>query len=103
LKIFLFDFKSQKWSDLATGTVGMANMAHDGQYIYFGSVQSGEQVLKRVRIRDHKVDVVTGLKDLNRNGFRLAVPGWEYLQMIPRLRCGMLAAYDIYSLDWALP
>ena len=103
MKIFLFDFKSQKWSDLATGPSEWRTWPHDGQYIYFGSVQSGEQVLKRVRIRDHKVDVVTGLKDLNRNGFQTSSSWLGISSDDSPLALRDVSSYDIYSLDWALP
>lgn len=101
--VFVFDFQTQKWSELAKGPSEWRTWSHDGQSIYFGSVLNGEQVLKRVRVSDHKVEVISSLKDLNRQGFQT---GSSWLGIAPDgspLALRDVSSYDIYALDWELP
>ena len=64
-KLMLFDMASQEWGELAQVFVGYPSWSRDGKYIYFadqtGSVEPG---VKRVRIADHKVELVASLKEL---------------------------------------
>ncbi len=103
LDILLFDLKSQKWSELAKGPSEWRTWSHDGQYVYFGSVQNGEQILKRVRIRDHKVEIITGLKDLDRNGFQTSSSWVGIAPDDSPLALRDVSSYDIFALDWELP
>jgi len=49
------------------------------------------------------VDVVTGLKDLNRNGFQTSSSWLGISSDDSPLALRDVSSYDIYSLDWALP
>jgi WD40 repeat protein len=67
--LVIFDIKTQKWSDLVSGTMpgALVNWAHalDYKYIYYTTGGANPQAL-RVRLSDHKVEVIAGLKDLPR-------------------------------------
>ena len=68
-KLVVFDVKTQKWSDLVPGPIpgGVVNWTHspDFKYLYYTTGGADSQVL-RVRIDDHKVNMITSLKDLPR-------------------------------------
>jgi Tol biopolymer transport system component len=66
-KLILFDFKTQKWSDLvSSGLPGyIVNVSHstDLKYVYFNT-GGPEATSFRVRLADHKVETITSLKGL---------------------------------------
>jgi serine/threonine protein kinase/Tol biopolymer transport system component len=66
-KLMLFDFKAQKWVELAKITIAYPNWSRDGEYVYFHSFGS-DIAIYRVRISDHKVEKVVSLK-----GIRLTI------------------------------
>ena len=65
--LMLFDFKTQKWVELARVGVAYPNWSRDGNYIHFQSFGS-DAALYRVRISDHKLEKIVSLK-----GIRLAI------------------------------
>ncbi|MGC2764556.1 MAG: protein kinase, partial [Candidatus Acidiferrum sp.] len=68
--LMLFDLKTQKWSSLAKMVVNWPEWSRRGDYIYFyGAQTGGEQGIFRVRISDHKLDLMFPLND-----FRQAPP-----------------------------
>ena len=67
LKLMLFDFKTQKWIELASVGVAFPNWSRDGNYVYFHSFGS-DPALYRVRISDHKLEKIVSLK-----GIRLTI------------------------------
>jgi len=97
----LFDFRTQKWSELESIPAGFPNWSRDGTYLYF--LSSGrDAAIYRVRISDHKLEKVVSLK-----GIRLTigqVGTW----------CGLgpddsplilrdVGSQEIYALDVQLP
>ena len=62
-KLMLFDFKTQKWVELARMTAAYPNWSRDGNYIYFHSFGS-DPALYRVRISDHKLEKIVSLKGI---------------------------------------
>jgi Tol biopolymer transport system component len=65
--LMLFDFKTQKWAELAEITFAYPNWSRDGNYIYFHSFGS-DTALYRVRVSDHKLEKIVSLK-----GIRLTI------------------------------
>ena len=63
--LMLFDVKNQKWTELVKMQVGFPEWSRDGDYIQFlGRPPSGQESnVWRVRISDHKLEQVVGLKD----------------------------------------
>ena len=68
-KLVVFDFKTQKWSDLVPGPIpgSVSNWARapDFKYVYYTTGGAEPQVF-RVRLADHRVEMITSLKDLPR-------------------------------------
>jgi len=71
-RLVLFDARTQKWTELAKIGVGWDEWSHNGDYVYIlGGPAAGQPAgVFRVRISDHKLEQVVGLKD-----FRQA-PDW---------------------------
>ena len=68
-KLVVFDFKTQRWSDLVSSmTTGyVVNWAHspDYKYVYY-TTGGAEPMVLRVRLADHAVETITSLRDLPR-------------------------------------
>jgi Tol biopolymer transport system component len=97
LSIVLFDFQTQKWSELTRTPLGFPNWSADGKYVYFLRVPENPAVL-RVRISDRKVEEVANLKGLPITGY------WGFsLTLTPDdspLLLRNIGTQDVYSLDW---
>jgi len=96
-KLMLFDFQSQKWTEIAGGTFSWLNWSRDGQFIYMKD-STGKGAVERVRIADHRVDRVIDLKD-----FVLAGLGGGSVSIAPDDSPLLLrdrGTQDVYSLDW---
>ena len=100
LSLRLFDFQTEKWSELLKGSIAFPSWSTDGLYVYFLNLADKPAVL-RVRVRDGKVERVVDLKDLPLTGyygfwFGLAPDDSPLL-----LRDA--GSQDLYSLDWEVP
>ena len=98
--LMLFDFQTQRWTELARGTFSWPGWSKDGQSI-FANDPSDKGALDRIRISDHKVERVIELKDfvvtgLGGGSFSLAPDGSPLL-----LRDR--GTQDVYALDWVQP
>jgi Tol biopolymer transport system component/DNA-binding winged helix-turn-helix (wHTH) protein len=101
--VLVFDFATQKWTEVIRPPNEWCAWSHDGRYIQCGFVVKGEEVVQRVRVSDHKVELVASLKNLVRVGFS-GINTW--LGAAPDdspLANRNVSSYDIYALDWELP
>ena len=100
-ELLLFDFRTQKWVELARMTAAFPNWSRDGSYVYFHSFGS-DLALYRVRITDHKLERIVGLK-----GVRISIG-------IAGTWCGLapddsplvlrdVGSQEIYALELQLP
>jgi Tol biopolymer transport system component len=100
-KLMLFDFKSQKWAELARTTTSFPNWSRDGKYLHFHSFGS-DPSLYRVRIRDQKLEKIVSLK-----GTRLTIgPVGTWCGLGPDdapLVLRDVGSQEIYALDLQLP
>jgi serine/threonine protein kinase/Tol biopolymer transport system component len=64
-KFLTFDFKTQKWTELAAGTFVNWAVSPDGKYFYF-TTGGAEPKAQRLRFADHQIETITSLKDLRR-------------------------------------
>jgi len=64
--LLLFDFKSQKWSELAKGTFVNWEWSQDAKYVYCVDSGTGEPRALRIRVADRHAEVITGLKNIRR-------------------------------------
>jgi hypothetical protein len=102
----LFDSDTQKWAELAKIGVGYEEWSRKVDYVYFlggpGFPASGQPGgVFRVRIGDHKLEEVVGLKD-----FRQAVDWGAWAGLAPDdspLLVRDADTQDIYALNWEAP
>jgi eukaryotic-like serine/threonine-protein kinase len=100
LSLVLFDFRTQKWSQLAKIRAAFPNWSTDGRYVYFLRWLDKPGVL-RVRVSDHEVEQVSDLANLPTTG---NIGPWLGLgpdDSLLLLRD--IGTQDIYSLDWDGP
>jgi serine/threonine protein kinase/Tol biopolymer transport system component len=98
--LLLFDFQTQKWSELASGSLGWLNWSHDGQYVYVLDF-SGKIAVVRIHITDHKIEQIVDLKN-----FVIAGRYGGGLSLAPDdspLLLHDTGTQDVYSVDWGTP
>lgn len=98
--LHLFDFQTEKWTELVKGTAGgFPNWSKNGQYLYvFGD--NGASVI-RVRISDRSVERVADLKAFAPAGLvgrSLALAPDDSLLLLRDA-----GTQDVYALDWKAP
>jgi Tol biopolymer transport system component len=104
LQFMLFDFTTQKWTELAKakGFLGWPNWSRDGHYLYFHGILEKEQGYFRVQITDRKLEQVLSLK-----GFQQAVGAFgNWSGLAPDespLFVRDASIQEIYALDWEAP
>jgi Tol biopolymer transport system component len=99
-RLLLFDFQTQKWTDLANGSLGWLNWSHDGQYVYVLDL-GGRNAVVRFRVADHKAEQVADLKDFTsagRYGGSLALAPDDSPLLLRDT-----GSQDVYSVDWNAP
>jgi len=99
--LLLFDFRSQKWTELAKAHFGYPSWSRDSKYIYFDTLGKNTAFC-RVRIRDRKVERIVSLTDLSRK--MGAFGPWAGLGPDDSPLVTRDAGFDeIYALDWHAP
>jgi Tol biopolymer transport system component len=99
--LLVFDFGSQRWTELAKASFGYPSWSRDSEYIYFDT-WGEDAAFFRVRIRDRKVERTLTLKYVARNvgtfgaWTGLAPDGSPLIQRDASLD-------EIYALDWEAP
>ncbi len=101
-KVMVFDFKSRKWSELVKMSAGLPEWSADSKYVYFDAAFGEDPAVYRVRIADHRVERVTGLK-----GFRQAIFAFfPWMGLTPDgspLLLHDTSTQEIYALDFEAP
>jgi len=100
MRLLLFDSQSQKWTELANGSLSWLNWSHDGQYVYVLDFR-GKDAVVRIRVRDHQVEQLVDLK-----GFATAGRYGACLSLTPDdspLLLRDTGSQDVYSVDWEAP
>jgi Tol biopolymer transport system component len=102
--LMLFDAATQRWSPLAKMVVDWPEWSHGGDYIYFyGAEAGGKQGVYRVRISDHKLELLFSLNDF-RQPPDLGWGAWKGLAPDDSpLLLRDAGAQDIYALDVDFP
>jgi Tol biopolymer transport system component len=96
----LFDFRTQKWTELTNAGLGWLNWSKDGQFVYVFSTIAAGAVL-RIRISDHQAEQVVDLKNFlhgGRYGASLALAPDDSPLMLRDI-----GSQDVYALDWEEP
>jgi serine/threonine protein kinase/Tol biopolymer transport system component len=99
-RLMLFDFQTQSWKQIGSGTLSWMNWSRDGQYVLLKDL-SDKGSVERIRVPDGKVDRVVDLKD-----FVLTGLGGGAVSVAPDGSPLLLrdrGTQDIYALDWVQP
>ena len=104
-RLMLFDARTQQWSELLKGAASWPEWSHKSDFVYFSGSPGTDRPtgVYRVRIADHKLEMVVGLKD-----FRQPVGplGSDWSGLAPDdspLLLREIGTTDIYALDLDLP
>jgi Tol biopolymer transport system component len=65
-KLMIFEFETQRWSELARKEVGWQDWSADGKYVYFDTGFGSDAAIFRVRVADRRLERITSLKDFRR-------------------------------------
>ena len=96
-RLLLFDFQTNQWTTLATGSLAWLSWSHDGQYIYVLDNRGKDEVV-RIRIRDKKLEPVAEVQDFattGRYGGALALTPDDQPLLLHDT-----GTQDVYSVDW---
>jgi len=101
-RLVLFDASTKNWTELAKIGVGWEEWSYKGDYVYFLGGRAAQPAgVFRVRISDHKLEQVVGLKDFRQG------PDWgDWTAPAPDgspLLVRDVGVQDIYALDVDLP
>jgi Tol biopolymer transport system component len=99
-RLLLYDSQTQKWTELANGSLSWLNWSHDGQYVFVLDNQ-GKDAVVRIRISDHKTELVVDLKNFATTG-RYG----PYLSLTPDdspLLLRDTGTQYVYAVDWEAP
>jgi Tol biopolymer transport system component len=100
MRLLLFDSQTQKWTELAKGSLAWLNWSHDGQYVYVLD-NRGKDVVVRIRISGRKAEQVADLKNFviaGRYGGSLALTPDDSPLLLRDT-----GTQDVYSVDWETP
>jgi Tol biopolymer transport system component len=102
LKLMVFNFASQKWSELVVHDVGFPEWSADSRYVYFDTGTSKELAIYRVRVADRKLERVASLEN-----FRRVVNPWvSWMGLAPDdspLLMRDVGSQEVYALDFEEP
>ena len=104
-KLFLFDFKSNKWSEWSheTASVGFPTWSRDGRYLYYDSEFTDRPDYGRVKVGQAHREVLVGLKGLSLYGADF-IGAWTGLAPDGSpLFVRDLSTQEVYALDLELP
>jgi eukaryotic-like serine/threonine-protein kinase len=99
-KLMLFDFVTQNWKQIGSGTLSWLNWSPDGKYVYLKDSQ-GKGSVERFHVPDGKLERIADLKD-----FVLTGLGGGAVSVAPDGSPLLLrdrGTQDIYGLDWIEP
>lgn len=100
-RLLVFDFRSQKWTELAKADFGYPAWSRDSKYIYFDTLGK-DAAFCRVRIRDRKMERIVSLEEIPRK--MGAFGPWAGLAPDGSPLLTRDASFDeIYALDWEAP
>jgi eukaryotic-like serine/threonine-protein kinase len=102
LKLMLFDFTTQKWTELAKIFVAYPTWSRDGRYIYFDGILDNQEGFYRAQVSDHKLERIFSMK-----GFQAAGGAFGNWSGLAPDQSPLLARdtsiQELYSLDWDAP
>jgi serine/threonine protein kinase len=102
LKLMLFDFTTQKWTELASLFVAYPTWSRDGRYLYFDGILDNQESYFRAQLSSGKLERIFSLKDFQAAGG--AFGNWSGLAPDESpLVVRDASIQEIYALDWERP
>jgi eukaryotic-like serine/threonine-protein kinase len=102
LKLMLFDFTTQKWTELANLFVAYPAWSRDGRYLYFDGILDNQESYFRVQVTTGKLERIFSLKGFQAAGG--AFGNWTGLSPDDSpLVVRDASIQEIYALDWDRP
>jgi serine/threonine protein kinase/dipeptidyl aminopeptidase/acylaminoacyl peptidase len=102
LKLMLFDFTTQKWTELASLFVAYPAWSRDGRYLYFDGILDNQESYFRAQISNGKLERIFSLKNFQAAGS--AFGNWSGLAPDESpLVVRDASIQEIYALDWDRP
>ena len=101
-KLVLYDFMTEKWSQLASISIGSIGWSPDGQHVYFDNGYTGDPAIYRVRVADHKLERLASLKEFR----RVVTPVIPWTGFTPEgdpLLMQDAGTQEVYALDFETP
>ena len=104
-KLFLFNFKTQKWSNWITepGGFGFPNWSPDGRYLFYDIAFSEHPSFQRSQVGKTRSELLVDLKALTRFKSRAAGPWSNIAPDGSALFVRDLSTDELYALDLELP
>jgi len=102
LHFMLFDFNTQKWSELANIFVAYPNWSRDGRYLYFDGILDNREAFYRLQISTGKLERLFSMKGLPLAGGAFGI--WTGLGPDESpLLARDASIQEIYAIDWDAP
>ena len=102
LELMLFDFTTQKWTELANLFVAYPTWSRDSRYLYFDGILDNQESYFRVQINSGKLERIFSLKGFQAAGG--AFGNWSGLAPDESpLVVRDASIQEIYALDWDRP
>ncbi len=102
LKLLVFDFTTQKWTELAKIFVAYPNWSRDGKYLYFDGILDNQEGFYRVQVATGKLERIFSMK-----GFQAAGGAFGNWSGIGPDEAPLLARdasiEELYALEWDAP
>jgi len=98
----IFDFGTNRWSELEKDPIDNKWWSADGEYFYFDKLMTDDPAIYRIRIRDHQIERVASLKSVRR---AFSEMGW-WMGLTPDGSPMVLrdaSIEEIYALDFDGP
>jgi DNA-binding winged helix-turn-helix (wHTH) protein/Tol biopolymer transport system component len=104
-QLALFDFTTQKWSVLATQTIGYPSWSRDSKYVFFDDTAlTADPAFYRVRVSDHALQRVASLKNIRQFATEWPFGAWTGLAPDDSLLLQRdISTQEVYALDLQLP
>jgi len=102
LKLLLFDFTTQKWTELASLFVAYPTWSRDGRYLHFDGILDNQESYFRVQISNGKLERIFSLQGFQAAGGDFG--NWSGLAPDESpLVVRDASIQEIYALDWDRP
>jgi len=101
-RMMLFDFATQKWSELVKASIGYKQWSQDSKYIYFDTGYGDEPAFFRVGVADRKLERIVTFKNLR----RVVAPFVSWSGLTPDgspLLMRDTGTQEVYALDFEEP